>query len=256
MGALWGRPLQPYTVVVTGAGTGIGEATALALNAAGFTVVAGVLSADEGKALSKKSSSGRLRTVVLDVTKAEDIAAMRGVVEEVAGAGRVGLVCSAGIAVLGPIETVPMEDFKRCFDVNVHGSVACAQALLPLIRPSRGRIVLIASMAGRYGLPFWGPYCGAPQIRPAGTKFALEGIGDSLRRELLPHGCGVAIVEPFFVRTGMVGDVPGMMAPVLARSPEYGPDVMKYTYAPVLAALAMLPAPLVDATIRFFGMAR
>ena len=180
-------------IVVTGASTGIGEACALHLEGLGYRVFAGVRSAAAGEALVRKSA-GRLTPVQLDVTSAADIAAAADLVaRECGGAGLSGLLNNAGITVNGPLEFLPLDDWRRQLEINVIGQVAVTQAFLPLLRAAKGRIVNIGSVSGRLAMLFGGPY--------SASKFALEAITDSLRMELKPWGIEVIIVEPGAIAT-------------------------------------------------------
>jgi NAD(P)-dependent dehydrogenase (short-subunit alcohol dehydrogenase family) len=180
-------------VVVTGASTGIGEATATHLASLGFIVFAGVRKDADAERL-KANGPGRLEPVRLDVTDAESIeAAVAEVREKTGGEELVGLVNNAGIAVSGPIEFIPVEELRRQLDVNVVGQVAVTKAFLPMLRKGRGRVVNIGSIGGRIALPLLGPY--------AASKFAMEALTDSLRREVKAHGVGVSIVEPGAIAT-------------------------------------------------------
>ncbi len=167
--------------LVTGASTGIGRACATHLAALGFEVLAGVRRLED--------APPGLEPVRLDVTSAADVAAV---------AQRVGprlnaLVNNAGIAVNGPIEIVPVEAWRHQFEINVIGQVAVTRALLPALLSARGRVVNMSSISGRFALPMLGPY--------AASKFALEAISDSLRREVGPLGVHVACVEPGAIAT-------------------------------------------------------
>ena len=95
---------------------------------------------------------------------------------------------NAGIAVPGPIEYIAVDEFRRQIEVNLVGQMAVTQAFLPLLRRSRGRIVNIGSIGGRVALPLLGPY--------AASKHAMEGLSDSLRRELRPAGIEVSLIRP------------------------------------------------------------
>jgi NAD(P)-dependent dehydrogenase (short-subunit alcohol dehydrogenase family) len=106
-----------------------------------------------------------------------------------------GLVANAGVAVAAPLEALPPEELTRQLDVNVVGQFRVVQPLIPLLRRSRGRIVLMGSIGGRSALPFLGAY--------AMSKFALEAFADSLRVEVAPWGIHVAIVEPGTIATAM-----------------------------------------------------
>ncbi len=180
-------------VVVTGASTGIGRATALRLDRLGFQVFAGVRKEADGQSL-KAEASGRLSPLMLDVTDESSIASAANAVSKVVGErGLAGLVNNAGITVPGPIEFLPIEDVRRQIDVNVIGQIAVTQAFLLMIRQGRGRIVNIGSIGGRMATPFLGAY--------AASKFAMEAITDSLRMELRPWKIPVSIIEPGSIDT-------------------------------------------------------
>lgn len=180
-------------VVVTGASTGIGEACARMLAERGMRVFAGVRNDQDGERL-KQGSSGRLEPIYLDVTEPVSIGEARDLVAEAVGdLGLAGLVNNAGIAVGGPLETLPMERFRRQFEVNVFGALDTTQQFLPLLRQARGRLVLMSSIAGRSVAPMLGAYCS--------SKYALEAMGDALRVELRRAGIQVSIVEPGAIRT-------------------------------------------------------
>jgi NAD(P)-dependent dehydrogenase (short-subunit alcohol dehydrogenase family) len=180
-------------VLITGASTGIGRATALHLDARGWRVFAGVRREEDAASLLEAGSE-RLVPLMLDVTDAEQIAgAAERVGAEVGEAGLDGLVNNAGIAVPGPLETLPIEDFKRQIDVNLTAQVAVTQAMLPAIRLARGRIVFITSIGGLMAFPMFGAYHAA--------KFGLEAVGDVFRQELRPWRIPVSIVEPGSIAT-------------------------------------------------------
>lgn len=171
-------------VVVTGASSGIGEACARHLAAAGHDVIAGIRSPEDGDRLRSES----ITPVRMDVTDPATLAAAA----EQAGAVD-GLVCNAGLSVAAPLEVVPLDELRRQLEVNVVGQVATLQAFLPAIRAARGRVVTMGSIAGRVALPVLGPY--------AASKYALEAITDSLRREMREHGVQVSIVRPGAIAT-------------------------------------------------------
>lgn len=180
-------------VLVTGASTGIGEATALLLDQAGFHVFAGVRRTADAEALQSKASN-RLVPVMLDVTDQESIqAAIETIAGQAGAAGLAGLVNNAGVAKGGPVEFIPLDAFRLQFEVNVFGQIAVTQACLPLLRAGGGRIVNIGSVGGLVSTPFQAPY--------NASKFALEALTDSLRVELRPWGIRVAIIEPGNIAT-------------------------------------------------------
>ncbi|MBN2216268.1 MAG: SDR family oxidoreductase [Pirellulales bacterium] len=180
-------------VLITGASTGIGEACALELDRLGWRVFAGVRNDPAGQRLGRRASA-RLTPVMLDVTEAEQVAAVAAMLAETLGdRGLFGLVNNAGVAVAGPLEALSLDQLRRQFEVNVVGQVAVTQAVLPLIRRAAGRIVMIGSLNGRLATPYLGPY--------AASKFALEAITDAWRIELRRWKIGVSIVEPGTVLT-------------------------------------------------------
>jgi NAD(P)-dependent dehydrogenase (short-subunit alcohol dehydrogenase family) len=187
------------TALITGASTGIGEATALRLAGAGWTVLAGVRGDDAGARLAAKDPSGRIQPVKLDVTDFEQIRQAAGRVSELGGGpesspGRLdALVNNAGVGYGGPLELLHPDDLRNQFDVNVLGQVAVTQALLPALRAARGRILFMSSVGGRVPMAFTAPY--------AASKHAIEAIGDALRVELASSGVQVALIEPGSVAT-------------------------------------------------------
>jgi NAD(P)-dependent dehydrogenase (short-subunit alcohol dehydrogenase family) len=174
------------TVLVTGASTGIGEATAVHLEGLGFDAVAAVRREDDAQRLRRQG----LRAIKLDVTDPGSIASAR---KELGDAPLAGLVNNAGIAVAGPVEFLPLDHLRLQLEVNLVGQVAVTQAFLPALRQARGRIVFTSSIGGRVALPLVSPY--------SASKFALEAIADSLRRELHGQGVQVILIEPGGVRT-------------------------------------------------------
>jgi NAD(P)-dependent dehydrogenase (short-subunit alcohol dehydrogenase family) len=180
------------SVLVTGASTGIGRATALRLDGAGWKVFAGVRKEEDAASL-RAEASDRLTPVTLDVTDAEQITVAAELIAREAEGGLDGLVNNAGVAVPGPLETVPLEDLRHQLEVNLVAYVAVTQAMLPEIRRAEGRIVFLSSIGGRIAFPFGGPY--------HASKFATEAIGDVFRQELRPWGLKVAIIEPGSIDT-------------------------------------------------------
>ncbi len=187
------------TALITGASTGIGQATALRLANAGWTVLAGVRRREDGERLSGEDPSGRIEPLLLDVTDLEQVRLAAARVSELGGAGDSSpgrldaLVNNAGIGFGGPLELVSPEDLRTQFDVNVLGQVAVTQALLPALRAARGRLLFVSSVGGRVAMAFTAPY--------AASKYALEAIGDALRVELSTSHVQVALIEPGSVAT-------------------------------------------------------
>jgi NAD(P)-dependent dehydrogenase (short-subunit alcohol dehydrogenase family) len=180
-------------VVVTGASTGIGRATALLLDAEGYRVFAGVRKEADARELSQEGSD-RLTPLTIDVTEADQIESARQQVTAALGdQGLVGLVNNAGVGGGGPIEFMALDELRNTLEVNLIGQVAVTQAFLPLIRKAQGTIVFIASIGGRVASPFMSPY--------NTSKFAIEALGESLRHELRPWEIDVAVVEPGSIDT-------------------------------------------------------
>ncbi len=190
---------QKKSVVVTGVSTGIGWGTVKVLTGKGFHVFGSV---------RKQADADRLRAefgeaftpLLFDVTDETAVrAGARQVEAALAGATLAGLVNNAGIAVAGPLLHLEVEEFRRQLEVNLTGVVIATQAFAPLLgaegagRKDPGRIVNISSVGGRTANPFLAPYCT--------SKFGLEGLSESLRRELLPFGVDVIVVAPGAVAT-------------------------------------------------------
>lgn len=182
-----------HGVLISGASTGIGKACALDLAGRGARVFAGVRRPEDGDAL-RAAGGSNVVPVRLDVTDGAAIAAAVEAIAMVNGERALsGLVNNAGIVVAGPLEFLPLDALRRGFEANVVGLLALTQACLPLLRVGRGRIVNMSSISGRFASPLLGPY--------AASKFAVEALSDSLRRELAPWGIPVALVEPGKVAT-------------------------------------------------------
>ena len=208
------------TVVVTGASSGIGEATARTLAQAGFRVLAGVRKDEDAERVAKLHD--RVEPVKVDVAEQKTVEELAKTVGDEPLAG---LVNNAGISVSGPLEFVPLEEWRRQLEVNVIGQVAVTQALLPALRRGRGRIVNIGSVGGRVAVPLLSPY--------SASKFAMEGITDSLRRELRPLGVHVAIVEPGAIATRIWEKGTAAADETLANAPPEAEEI----YGPTIAAI-------------------
>jgi NAD(P)-dependent dehydrogenase (short-subunit alcohol dehydrogenase family) len=177
-------------VVVSGASTGIGAATVELLASKGFIAFAGVRrDADKARLAALHPN---VRPISLDVTSPESIALAAA---EVAGSGieLTGIVSNAGVATGGPLETLPIEELRRVFEVNVFGALAMVQPFLPMLPENRGRVVFVGSISGRLATPYVGPY--------SASKFALRALSDSMRVELAPAGITVSLIEPGSVKT-------------------------------------------------------
>ena len=178
------------SVLVTGAGRGIGKSIVEHLASRGWDVVAGVRNERDATAVTALNPQ-HISSVVLDVTDAGHIAALDETLPERLDA----IVNNAGIVVSGPMETVTPDEWRKQLEINVIGQLAVTQAVLPRLRTSRGRVVFISSVNGRLSMSLIGAYCA--------SKFALEAAADALRMELRPWHIDVAIIEPAQTDTDM-----------------------------------------------------
>src|SRR5258708_17955411 len=178
------------SVLVAGAGRGLGKAIVEHLAARGWDVIAGVRSERDAAAVTALDQQ-RISSVILDVTDAGHIAALNGSLPERLGA----IVNNAGVVVTGPMETVTPGEWRKQLEINVIGQLAVTQAVLPRLRKSRGRVVFISRVNRRLSMSLIGAYCA--------SKFALEAAADALRMELRPWHIRGAIVETARTTTDM-----------------------------------------------------
>ena len=203
------RPDRKELIVVTGASTGMGAATAKELARRGFHVLAGVRREADADALRAEG----VEPCILDITVESDVAALaERVASDPLHRSLRALVNNAGIAINAPVETLPMAEWRKQFEVNLFGHIAMTQALLPALRSSSGTVVNITSVGGKVVLPTYGAY--------AGSKFALEAVSDALRREVGDARIKVVVVEPGAVKTEMaergIATAEGLMANMTA----------------------------------------
>ncbi|MET8982800.1 oxidoreductase [Streptomyces sp. NPDC004539] len=177
------------TALVTGASSGIGEATALKLQSLGYTVYGAARRTDRLQNLASKG----IRPLAMDVTSDESMQA--GVERVITDTGRVDvLVNNAGYGSYGAVEDVPLSEGRYQFEVNVFGAMRLAQLVLPHMRAQKsGSIINVTSMGGKIHTPLGGWY--------HGTKFALEALSDCLRLETKPFGIDVVVIEPGGIAT-------------------------------------------------------
>jgi NAD(P)-dependent dehydrogenase (short-subunit alcohol dehydrogenase family) len=179
-------------IVVTGASTGMGAATARELARRGFHVLAGVRRDVDADALRGNG----IEPHILDITVESDVAAIaERVARDPQGRALRALINNAGVAINAPVEALPIAQWRKQFEVNLFGHVAMIQALMPSLLRSSGTVVNISSIGGKVALPTYSAY--------AGSKFAMEALSDSLRREVGRLGVKVVVVEPGAVKTAM-----------------------------------------------------
>lgn len=175
-------------VLITGAGTGIGRACALYLADEGFHIISAGRREEPLIAL-EKDKPGAIIGVTMDVT---DNASVEAAIAKISPVDH--LVNNAGVSVMGPIEAIGTDEWRRQFEVNVFGVATVTRAVLPQMRQrGAGRIVNIGSVTGRVVPPFMGCY--------GASKHAVEGLTDALRREVAGQGIHVSLVRPGFVNT-------------------------------------------------------
>jgi NAD(P)-dependent dehydrogenase (short-subunit alcohol dehydrogenase family) len=215
------------SVVITGASTGIGWATTKLLLARGFRVFGSVRKAADADRL-KSEFGANFIPLLFDVTdEAAVLAAAREVRTALGGETLAGLVNNAGIAVAGPLLELSADDFRRQMEVNVIGPVIATQAFAPLLgsdpqmKGLKGRIVMLSSVAGKTGNPLTSAY--------VASKHAIEGLSESLRRELMLFGIDVIVVAPGAVKT-----------PIWSKSEDV--DISAYKNSPYLPALEKVRA--------------
>ncbi|WP_123366617.1 SDR family NAD(P)-dependent oxidoreductase [Pseudomonas brassicacearum] len=178
-------------VVVVGAAGGIGLEIVRSLHERAH--VLGVVQ-NEGQLVAAREAGAR-DCLVCDITDSQAVAVAIDQLLTLSSGQISALIVSAAMQPVGAVETIARVDLERLFAVNVFGALEVIQGLLPALRRSKGRIVLFSSLAGRMALPLVGAY--------AATKFAIEGLADSLRRELRSSGVSVSLVEPGGVNTPM-----------------------------------------------------
>jgi NAD(P)-dependent dehydrogenase (short-subunit alcohol dehydrogenase family) len=200
---------EKRVILVTGCSSGIGRATAVALAARGHRVFASARNRNDLAELER----GDLTTLTLDVTDPATIAA--AVEAVLSRAGRIDiLVNNAGYAQYGSVEEVTLDEWRAQFDVNLFGTLAVTQAVLPAMRTQRsGRIVNVSSVAGKVGIPFAAPYCA--------SKHAIEAMSDALRVEVAPFGIQVVLVEPGPIESRFGERARSGVAPLLSRPGPY-----------------------------------
>lgn len=174
------------TVFVTGASTGIGHATALRLANAGFTVIPGLRR-------DQPLPAPVAKPVLLDLNDPDSIGPAAKEVIDRANGKLAGLVNNAGMNVSGVFESLPLEDWRHQFEVNLFGQLALSQSLLPALISAKGRLITVGSIGGRMSVPFLSPY--------SASKFAVRAWMDAMRAELKPQGVRASLIEPGAIAT-------------------------------------------------------
>lgn len=211
------------SVLVTGASSGIGRATALLLARSGYLVFAGVRQTQDGESL--KAEDPRIEPIILEVTDRESIAeAVREVSAHVEGLH--ALVNNAGVGLMAPLEFQELSEIERIFAINVFGLLAVTQAFLPLIRKVRGRVVNVGSVGDRFTVPFGGALCA--------SKSAVRSLTEALRLELHPFGIHVALIQPASVGTADIDKLETDARDKLERLPTRARELYGEMYGAML----------------------
>jgi NAD(P)-dependent dehydrogenase (short-subunit alcohol dehydrogenase family) len=196
--------------MVTGATGGIGKSLVRRLIADGNNVIAATR---DPARLSHEAGPGRLMCLRLDMERSETITAAAAEAAKIAGGGGMsGLVNMAGIIVEGPVEAIPPAELRRQLDINVVGPMALTQALLPLLKRARGRVINIGAISAHITVPFYGPI--------AASKSALASLNDAMRLEFAQYGVNVILIEPGAMTTGIFATSRARRDATLAGLPE------------------------------------
>ena len=181
--------------LVTGASTGIGFATALAFARAGHDVYATMRHPDRAPELASTAAKDKLPIKILPMDVDDDASVVKATAQVLAGGGRIDvLVNNAGIDLKGPIEELPLAEFRRVMETNYFGALRCIQAVVPGMRARRsGHVINVTSIAGRVSVASQAPY--------AASKWALEAASEALAQEVKSFGIHVSIVEPGVIAT-------------------------------------------------------
>ena len=183
------------SAAITGAGSGLGRDIALGLAAKGYKVFGTAFSAKEITEFEKTSGNADITLTICDITKEEDVKRWSGVVSaSLKDKGLDLLINNAGVLTPGPMEVLSLDTIRREFEVNVFGSISVINGFLPSLRKSKGRIVQIGSMTGRFPLPFSGP--------SSASKATMEAFADVYRLELKQSGVEFVMVQPGNMVTG------------------------------------------------------
>lgn len=234
------------TVVISGTSSGIGRAAAERLGREGWRVLAGVRSDAAAEDLGALPGVTAVR---LDLT---DEASVGALAERVAGepdAVLGGLVNNAGTAVAGPVEYLPLSEWRRQFETNFFGHVALTRALLPRLRRDGGRILFTSSVGGFSATPFLAPY--------NASKFAIEGLADALRQEVADLGVHVAVIQPGATATAMIAGADETTSRALSYVGADAPEHYRRVGAAIGRAFAEeMPKSAVDPDVVAQAIAR
>jgi NAD(P)-dependent dehydrogenase (short-subunit alcohol dehydrogenase family) len=235
-------------ILITGVTTGIGYAAAVDLAGRGYHVFGSVRSQTDADRLQREIPAN-FTPLLFDVTdKVGVVTAVTTIAQIIQPHGLFALINNAGISTPGPLQHMPLDEFRYQFEVNLFGLLHVTQQCLTLLGARQnpghppGRIINISSVSGRIAYPFMGAY--------AASKHALEAMSDSLRREMLALGYGVDVIliEPGTVRTPIVGKFADHIAQYMGT--DYGPVLQKVAQAAAEREEKALPVTAVTRVIR------
>lgn len=214
------------SILITGASTGIGRATATYLAGRGWQVFAGVRKPVDGDAL--RAVDTNITPIILDVARSDQIRAAAETIDAALGRARLGaLINNAGIANIGPLALQPIDEIRAHFDINVLGLIEVTQNMLPLLGTdtartgSPGRIINISSFGGRMAAPFLSAY--------SATKAAVESVTDSFRRELFVYGIDAITLAPGAIKTPIWDKAEAREAKQPYANSVWGEPIAKFT---------------------------
>jgi NAD(P)-dependent dehydrogenase (short-subunit alcohol dehydrogenase family) len=205
--------------LVTGSSSGIGFETALLLARSGFHTYASMRNLEKSKDITERANTEKLPLQVLQLDVNDDKSVKDAINKIVAESGRIDvLVNNAGYGLFSPIEDVTLDQVKEQFETNFFGVVRVTKEALPIMRKQRkGTIVNVSSGAGRVGVPVYSAY--------VASKFALEGLSESMRYELKEFGINIVIIEPGVIRTNIVENL--KTADIRSRSKSLYADLIE-----------------------------
>jgi NAD(P)-dependent dehydrogenase (short-subunit alcohol dehydrogenase family) len=190
---------EPKVALVTGSSSGIGYETALLLARSGFHTYASMRNLEKSKKITEMANTEKLPLQIVQLDVNDDMSIKEAFGKIVAENKRIDvLVNNAGYGLFGSLEDLSIDEIKAQFETNFFGVIRVTQKVLPIMRKQNngGIIVNVSSVGGRMGVPVLSAY--------QSTKFALEGLSESISYELEPFGIRVVIIEPGFIRTNIM----------------------------------------------------
>jgi NAD(P)-dependent dehydrogenase (short-subunit alcohol dehydrogenase family) len=237
-------------VVITGVSSGIGLSTTIELAQHGYHVFGSVRRAADSERVTSElgnSLAQYFTPLLFDITDIAAVGTAADVVTAtIGGQNLTGLVNNAGVTVPGPLLHMPLEEFRQQMEINLVGTLAVTQNFLPLLGARSnaplppGRIINVSSVSGRVVYPFMGAY--------AASKHGLEAMSDALRRELLPYGVDVIVIQPGTTQTPIIDKFAGQTAQY--ANTDYGPILARIDGEVEKRRRSAIPVETVSRTVR------